>query len=107
MVRLKKLSQILARLVYPASGALNRRRSAAGRVFKDLGEAFLAILLFLMFLPFLPQVEGMGFIPFLVSFLLALLLTYFLWDAYKTAYKRVTSSIVKGLSEKEEAKESE
>lgn len=107
VVRLKKLSQILARLVYPASGALNRRRSAAGRVFKDLGEAFLAILLFLMFLPFLPQVEGMGFIPFLASFLLALLLTYFLWDAYKSAYKRVTSSIVKGLSEKEETKESE
>ncbi len=107
VVRLKKLSQILARLVYPASGVLNRRRSAAGRVFKDLGEAFLAILLFLMFLPFLPQVEGMGFIPFLASFLLALLLTYFLWDAYKSAYKRVTFNIVKGLSEKEETKESE
>jgi len=107
VVRLKKLSQILARLVYPASGALNRRRSAAGRVFKDLGEAFLAILLFLMFLPFLPQVEGMGFLPFLASFLLAILLTYFLWDAYKSAYKRVTSSIVKGLSEKEETKDSE
>ncbi|MDD1746195.1 MAG: cation:proton antiporter [Methanomassiliicoccales archaeon] len=102
VVRLKKLSRILASVVYPASGNMNRRRSAAGRVFKDLGEAFLALLLFLLFLPFLPQVEGIGFLPFIALILLAVLLTYFLWDAYKTAYRRVTSSIVRGLSDKDE-----
>ncbi len=107
VVRLKKLSLILAGMVHPASSSANRRRSAAGRVFKDLGEAFLAILLFLMILPFLPQVEGMDFLPFLLLVVLAVLLTYFLWDAYKSAYRRVTSSIVRGLSEKDGKKDLE
>jgi len=106
VIRLKKLSFILANMVMNTSGR-NRRRSAAGRVFKDLGEAFLAILLFLLFLPFLPPVEGMTFLPLIGLGLLACLLTYFFWDAYKAAYKRVTSSIVKGLSDKGEEKDEE
>ncbi|MCU0860795.1 MAG: cation:proton antiporter [Methanomassiliicoccales archaeon] len=98
VVRLNKLSRILAAMVRDR-GAPNLRRSAAGRVFKDLGEAFLAILLFLLFLPFMPPVEGMSLLPLIGLVLLASLLIYFIRDAYKAAYKRVTSSIIRGISE--------
>jgi hypothetical protein len=37
---------------------------------------------------------------------IAILITYLIWDAYKAAYRRITSSIVSGI-QREDDKESE
>ncbi len=104
VTRIKKLSQILASALME-DGKLKMRQGAAGKVFKDLSEALLAFIIFLVFLPFLPQVEGLNFLPLVAIAFIAVLITYLIWDAYKAAYRRITSTIVSGIQKEDEEEE--
>ncbi len=101
VTRIKKLSHILAS-VLREDGKLKMHQSAASKVFKNLSEALLAFIIFLVFLPFLPRVEGLNFLPLLAIGFIAVLISYLIWDAYKAAYRRITTSIVSGIQKEEE-----
>jgi CPA2 family monovalent cation:H+ antiporter-2 len=101
VMRIKKITGILASAVWDTNHR-NHRHSTAGRVFKDIGEAFMALLLFLLFLPFLPPVEGLSFLPLVALCVVAVIMIYLIWDAYKAAYRRVSDSIVRGISSDEQ-----
>jgi uncharacterized membrane protein YhaH (DUF805 family) len=101
VTRLKKLSRILAS-VLREDGKQKLRQSAASKVFKNLSEALLGFIIFLVFLPFLPRVDGLNFLPLLAIGFIVFLIIYLIWDAYKAAYRRITSSIVSGIQKEEE-----
>jgi CPA2 family monovalent cation:H+ antiporter-2 len=101
VTRLKKLSRILAS-VLREDGKQKLRRGAASKVFKNLSEALLGFIIFLVFLPFLPRIDGLNFLPLVAIGFIAVLITYLIWDAYKAAYRRITSSIVSGIDKEDE-----
>jgi CPA2 family monovalent cation:H+ antiporter-2 len=105
VTRIKKLSRILAAALREG-GRQRIRPSTASKVFKNLSEALLAIMIFLVFLPFLPRVEGVSFLPLVAIGFIAVLIIYLIWDAYKAAYRRISSSIVSGIH-KEDDRESD
>jgi CPA2 family monovalent cation:H+ antiporter-2 len=101
VTRIKKLSRILASALRE-DGKQKMLLGAAGKVFKNLSESLLAFIIFLVFLPFLPRVEGLNFLPLVAIGFIAMLITYLIWDAYKAAYRRITSSIVSGIQKDDE-----
>ena len=105
VTRIKKLSRILASALRE-DVRYRMRQGAAGKVFKNLSEALLAVIIFLVFLPFLPRIDGLNFLPLLAIGFIAVLITYLIWDAYKVVYRRITSSIVSGI-QREDDQESE
>jgi CPA2 family monovalent cation:H+ antiporter-2 len=105
VTRIKKLSRILASALRE-DVRYRMRQGAASKVFKNLSEALLAVIIFLVFLPFLPRIDGLNFLPLLAIGFIAVLITYLIWDAYKVVYRRITSSIVSGI-QREDDQESE
>jgi CPA2 family monovalent cation:H+ antiporter-2 len=101
VTRIKKLSRILASTLRD-DGKQRTRQSVARKVFKNLSEALLAFMIFLVFLPFLPRVDGLDFLPLVAIGFIAILITFLIWDAYKAAYRRITSSIVSGIQKNDE-----
>ncbi len=101
VTRIKKLSRILASALRE-DGRQRMHQSAASKIFKDLSEALMAFIIFLVFLPFLPRVDGLNFLPLVAIGFIAVLISYLIWDAYKAAYRRITSSIVSGIQKDEE-----
>jgi CPA2 family monovalent cation:H+ antiporter-2 len=92
----------IATIVASSSGGSVRRKESEVFIYKlikNIGNALMGAMLVLLFIPFI-SIMGDGF-PTALLFLLAswLVLLYFSWKSYKSAYDRVCSRLSRSVME--------